>query len=102
MKFSKAEQRLLDRHLTIDTRQTAGWRAAICVGMLACVAALVLYAARVWEAGAACAPLLFVIGLVVIEHGLHKRDVQRMARILQEYDVALRRLIYPEEEEETI
>ena len=48
------------------------------------------------------AGLLFsVVGLIIIEHAWNRRDRQMLARILQKYDAALRRMRNPEDEEVT-
>lgn len=101
MDFTPEEQRLLRPYLLMKTRAGGGWLVALAAGLLVCAAAVAIVLLGTWpDAGPYC-PLIFVIGLVIAEQALGRRDRRRMAHILQEYDAAVQRFAYPEEAEET-
>ena len=101
MDFTPEEKKLLDPYLLMRTGGARGWLAGVVAGAAVCAAAVAIVALDVWpEAGPYC-PLVFVIGLVIAEQALARRDRRHMARILQKYDAAVQRFMYPEEAEET-
>jgi hypothetical protein len=102
MDFTPEEKKLLEPYLAMRTSGTRAWLAAVVVGLAVCAAAVAIIALPIRpEAGPYC-PLVFVIGLVIVEQALARRDRRRMARILQKYDSAVQRFMYPEEAEETV
>jgi len=101
MELTPEEKRLVAPYLLMRTSGGRGWLAGIVAGVAVCAAAVAIVAVGSWpEAGPYC-PLVFVIGLVIAEQALARRDRRRMARILQKYDAAVQRFMYPEEAEET-
>ena len=102
MEFTSEEKKLLAPYLLMDTADRKAWLAGIVAGLAVCAAAVAVIALPIWpDAGPYC-PLAFVIGLVIVEQALDRRDRRRMARVLQKYDAALQRFMYPEEAEETV
>ena len=101
MEFTPEEQRLLKSYLLMRIRAGNGWLAGVVAGVAVCAAGVVIVALGIWPDAAPYCPLVFVIGLVIAEQALGRRDKRRMARILQKYDAALQRFMYPEDAEET-
>jgi hypothetical protein len=101
MQFTPEEERLLKPYMAMKTDGIGAWPAGIVAGVAVCAAAVAVVALDIWrEAGPYC-PLAFVVGLVILEQALDRRDRRRMARILQKYDAAVQSFMYPEEAEET-
>ncbi|NLW50563.1 MAG: hypothetical protein GXY85_06920 [Candidatus Brocadiaceae bacterium] len=102
MELTPQEQRLLKPYLRMAAGEGRGWLMGVAVGLAVCAGAVAVVALGRWPEAAPYCPLAFVVGLVIIEQALDRRDRRRMASILQKYDTALQSLLYPEEAEETV
>ena len=101
MQFTRREERALQPLLKKDAEgQDVISNLLFLAGIFVLAAGIVMiYAGLGRDYGAG---LIFsVAGLIVIEHAWNRRDRHIMARIVQKYDAALRRLRLPEEDEVT-
>ncbi|MHC4789281.1 MAG: hypothetical protein ACYS8K_08795 [Planctomycetota bacterium] len=102
MDLTAEEEKFLEPYLAAEVSDGKGWVIGVAVGALACAAAVFLRFTHAWPAFDPYFLLVVVVGLVIVEQSVNRRDKVRLARILQKYDSALRRLRYPGEQEETI
>jgi len=100
MDLTRDERELLDSYLHMDARGK-GWIVGAIVGAVICGGALLVAFLGPWDVPGVYLLLVLVVGMVLIELSLGHRDKLQIGRILQEYDTEVRRLKYPEEEEET-
>jgi len=89
MQLDPEERTVVETYLRADAARSRKWQLILAVGACACVAALVLLAARAFET-ATLPPLIFVLGLVVMAHALDERKRVILGRVIQKYDQALR------------
>lgn len=101
MDFTPEQREFVKPYLTMKVRDGKGWILGVIVGLLICAAALVTGFLRLWAGAGQYLLLALVIGMVLIEISLNRRDKSRLAAIVQKYDAALRDLQQPEGEEET-
>ena len=89
MELTQKERDFLRPYLAMDVSRGGGWMVGAVAGALVCAGALVAHLTGLWpEAG----PYLFlalVVGMVVIEVSLNRRDKLFVARILQKYTAKL-------------
>lgn len=102
MDLTPDEKKMLAPYLLMKTGGRSAWQAGIVLGVAVCAAAVAIVAFDCWPEAGPYTPLAFVVGLVILEQALARRDRRRMARILQKYDAAVQRFMYPEEAEETV
>jgi hypothetical protein len=101
MQFTRREDKFLQPLLKRDAKgPDAISNFLFLAGIFVLAAGIVMVAmglGRDYGAG-----LIFgVVGLIIIEHAWNRRDRNVLARIVQKYDAALRRLQLPEEDEVT-
>ena len=101
MDLTRDESELLESYLKMDV-QGRGWIGSAVVGAVICGGALLLAFLKLWNVPVVYLLLVLVVGMVLIELSLSRRDKTQIARILQEYNAEVRRLKYPEEEDETV
>lgn len=100
MDLTPQEEKLVRPYLTMKVGGI-GWVIGLVIGLLILAAGIIIWVSGIWEGGPYFL-LVLVVGMVIIEQAWNFRDKVRLARVLQKYDATVRRLRYPEEEEETL
>jgi len=87
--LNSEERAFVDRYLRLD-KSGAGWApVGIVVGILLCLAAIVLLVILNQDAGPSLFLGLFIAGLVIVKISLDERRARRIAAILRKYEQAL-------------
>ncbi len=101
MELTREERELLESYLKMNA-DYRGWIVGAVVGAAICAGALVAAFLRLLNVQPVYLLLALIVGMVVVELALTRRDNTCLAGILQKYDTEVRRLKYPEEDEETV
>ncbi|MDP6107279.1 MAG: hypothetical protein QGI33_02445 [Candidatus Brocadiia bacterium] len=88
--FDDTERAVLDTYLRADSRPCPLWCAYVVAGALVCAAGVAFPMLQPEAISTAAAVLVLVCGMIVIATGLDARKRSILARIIQEYDRALR------------
>ena len=90
MELTPKERDFLRPYLTMKLSEGKGWAVGVALGVLICAGAVFVWFSGSWPGIRPYFFLTFVIGMVVTEISLNRREKIILARILQKYDAAVR------------